>query len=102
MLSAQGMGFPSISVNDVEPPFTNAVKQGLIKPVFSFWISREPSGDQGGELVLGGVDKGHFKGKQTWSVLSIENGYALVGDSAGYKFRNSLAMDLCSSPLLLD
>lgn len=63
----QGMGFPSIAVNDVLPPFNNAVKQGLLgSPIFSFYISRDPDAAVGGELVLGGVDEKHFVGEHTW------------------------------------
>ena len=43
------------------------VDQGLIKePVFSFWFNRKPEEEEGGEIVFGGVDPAHYKGKHTY------------------------------------
>jgi cathepsin D len=39
------------------------MSQNLVtKNVFSFWLSKDPSGQSGGELVLGDVDSSHFTG----------------------------------------
>ena len=36
-----GMAYPSISVNQVTPPFNEMIEQGLVQePVFSFWLNR--------------------------------------------------------------
>lgn len=62
-----GLGFPEIAVGKVKPPFQNALDQDLLaEPVFSFWLNRDVDGEQGGELVLGGVDEDHYKGEHTW------------------------------------
>ena len=62
-----GMAFPEIAVNKVLPPFQNAVAQGLLpEPVFSFWLNRKTEDEEGGELILGGVDPDHFIGERTW------------------------------------
>lgn len=51
------------------------VNQGLIKePVFSFWLNRDTEGEQGGEIVFGGVDSSHFKGKHTYAPIT-QKGY---------------------------
>lgn len=53
----------------------NMLKQGLIKkPVFSFWLNRDPKSEEGGELVFGGVDPKHFKGEHTY-VPVTQRGY---------------------------
>lgn len=63
------MGWPQISVNRMPPPFTNLVDQALLaEPLFSFWLDRDPEGEEGGQLVLGGSDPEHYKGKHTWWV----------------------------------
>jgi phytepsin len=67
-----GLGFPEIAVGKVQPPFQNALDQGVLEePVFSFWLNRNTEeGEQGGELVLGGVDPDHFTGEHTWVPVS--------------------------------
>lgn len=58
-----GLGYDTISVNHIVPPIYNIINQGLIdEPLFAFYLS---STDDGGdsEVVFGGVDKDHYKGK---------------------------------------
>ncbi|NXU44729.1 CATD protein, partial [Drymodes brunneopygia] len=62
-----GMAYPRISVEGVMPVFDNIMKQGLVKKnEFSFYLNRDPSGDPGGEMILGGSDPKYYKGKLTW------------------------------------
>lgn len=36
-----GLGFDTLAVADVIPPFYNMISQGLVdEPVFSFWLNR--------------------------------------------------------------
>ncbi|GAA0174255.1 aspartic protease [Lithospermum erythrorhizon] len=70
-----GLGFQEISVGNAVPVWYNMVKQGLIKdPVFSFWFNRHPDEKEGGEIVFGGVDPNHYKGKHTY-VPVTQKGY---------------------------
>ncbi|GAA5883276.1 hypothetical protein JCM3774_001745 [Rhodotorula dairenensis] len=56
-----GLGYDTISVAHVVPPFYNMLDQGLLdEPVFSFWMGSDP---EQGEAVFGGVDSKHYKGK---------------------------------------
>lgn len=58
-----GMGYDTISVNKIVPPFYNMIDQKLIdEPVFAFYLSAD--GD-GSEVVFGGSDKDHYEGKIT-------------------------------------
>ncbi|TKY53992.1 Aspartic proteinase [Spatholobus suberectus] len=62
-----GLGFQEISVGNAVPVWYNMVEQGLIKePVFSFWFNRKSEEEEGGEIVFGGVDPAHYKGKHTY------------------------------------
>lgn len=53
----------------------NILDQGLVKePVFSFWLNRDIEGEEGGEIVFGGVDPDHYKGEHTY-VPVTKKGY---------------------------
>ncbi|KAJ4721763.1 Aspartic proteinase [Melia azedarach] len=70
-----GLGFQEIAVGDAAPVWYNMVKQGLVDDeVFSFWLNRNPEAAEGGEIVFGGVDPKHFKGKHTY-VDVTQKGY---------------------------
>ncbi|KAD6454262.1 hypothetical protein E3N88_08968 [Mikania micrantha] len=70
-----GLGFQEISVKKAVPVWYNMVNQGLIQePVFSFWFNHRVNEEEGGELVFGGVDPNHFKGKHTY-VPVTQKGY---------------------------
>ncbi|KAG0241205.1 Vacuolar protease A [Actinomortierella wolfii] len=63
-----GLGYDTISVLGVVPPFYSMVDQGLLdEPVFGFYLSGE-SGENGagGQMTLGGVDKNHYEGEIQW------------------------------------
>ncbi|KAL9341364.1 hypothetical protein Peur_064689 [Populus x canadensis] len=70
-----GLGFQEISVGNVVPLWYNMIQQDLVDDeVFSFWLNRNPEAKEGGELVFGGVDPKHFKGKHTY-VPVTQKGY---------------------------
>ncbi|OWM83402.1 aspartic proteinase A1-like isoform X2 [Punica granatum] len=70
-----GLGFQEISVGNAVPIWYNMMNQGLVKePVFSFWLNRNAQEEEGGEIVFGGVDPKHFKGKHTY-VPVTQKGY---------------------------
>ncbi|CAK9187978.1 unnamed protein product [Ilex paraguariensis] len=87
-----GLGFQEISVGDVVPVWYNMVDQGLVnEEVFSFWLNRDLEAKEGGEIVFGGVDPKHFKGKHTYVPVTqkgywqFEMGDFLVGNySTGF------------------
>lgn len=70
-----GLGFQEISVGNAVPVWYNMVQQGLVSDeVFSFWLNRNPDAEEGGEIVFGGVDPNHYKGKHTY-VPVTQKGY---------------------------
>lgn len=59
-----GLGYDTISVDRVVPPFYNMLDQ-LDEPVFAFSLG-DGSSEDGGEFTIGGVNKDRFEGKMTW------------------------------------
>ena len=61
-----GLGYDTISVNQMVPPFYNMIDQGLLdEPVFSFYLSDTNNEKAESVAVFGGVDKDHYTGKMT-------------------------------------
>lgn len=61
-----GLGYNTISVNGIVPPFYNMLDQGLLdEPVFSFYLSDTNDESSESEAMFGGVDKDHYTGKLT-------------------------------------
>ena len=60
-----GLGYDTISVNKMVPPFYNMIAHKLIdEPVFAFYLS-DTSDKSESEVVFGGIDEDHYKGKIT-------------------------------------
>lgn len=62
-----GLGYDTISVDRVVPPFYNMIAQGLLdEPVFSFYLGNTANGEgDESSVVFGGVDKSHYSGSIT-------------------------------------
>jgi len=59
-----GLGYSTISVDGMVPPFYNMVDQGLLdEPVFAFYLGDGEASES--EVIFGGVDESHYKGKIT-------------------------------------
>ena len=68
-----GLGFDTISVNGITPPWYNLMAQGLVKEkVFSFWLSKTPSLTEGGELTLGGYNTKRFTGDIHYAPVTVQ------------------------------
>ena len=58
-----GLGYDTISVNRIVPPFYKMMDQKLVdEPVFAFYLANT---DGDSEVVFGGVDKSRYEGKIT-------------------------------------
>jgi len=56
-----GLGYDTISVNSIVPPFYEMVNQGLLDdPVFAFYLSDSEADDS--EVTFGGVNTDHYTG----------------------------------------
>ncbi|KAK1061207.1 aspartic proteinase precursor [Friedmanniomyces endolithicus] len=60
-----GLGYDTISVNHITPPFYTMIDQGLLdEPVFAFYLGDTNNGDNS-EAIFGGIDENHYTGKMT-------------------------------------
>jgi saccharopepsin len=58
-----GLGYDTISVNKIVPPFYNMLDQGLLdEPVFAFYLG-DTNEQQESEAVFGGIDESHYSGE---------------------------------------
>lgn len=71
-----GLGYDTISVAGVVPPFYNMIKQKLIsEAIFSFYLARAVDGmSEGGSLVFGGVEEEYFEGPLKYAPV-VRKGY---------------------------
>lgn len=73
------------------------VKQGLVdEPVFSFWLNRDTEAEEGGEIVFGGVDPKHYKGKHSY-VPVTKKGYWQVYEDGLFTYSLVLLHELKSN-----
>ena len=47
----------------------------MVDPVFSFWLSRDPEAELGGEMILGGSDPNFYEGEMTYVDVNTNPGY---------------------------
>ena len=61
-----GLGYNTISVNQIVPPWYNMIDQGLLDaPIVSFYLSDTNNEGDESEAMFGGVNKAHYTGKMT-------------------------------------
>nr|BAJ97001.1 predicted protein [Hordeum vulgare subsp. vulgare] len=71
-----GLGYDTIAVQQVVPPFYQMINQKLIdKPLFTFWLGdTNKDAENGGELVFGEIDKDHYEGDIVYAPV-VRKGY---------------------------
>jgi len=77
-----GLGYDTIAVNHIVPPFYKMLEQKLIdEPVFAFYLA-DTEGES--EVVFGGVDSNHYKGKLTTIPLRRKAYWEVDFDAIAY------------------
>ncbi|KAF2000542.1 aspartyl proteinase [Amniculicola lignicola CBS 123094] len=59
-----GLGYDTISVNHIVPPFYNMIEQGLLdEPKFAFYLGDTNNEGAESEAIFGGINEDHYTGK---------------------------------------
>ncbi|XP_021734553.1 aspartic proteinase-like isoform X3 [Chenopodium quinoa] len=105
-----GLAFPDKSEGNANLIWYTMEEQKLLKKkVFSIWFNTDSEAESGGEVVFGGVDPNHFKGKHVYvpvtpnqnGIWQIEIGELFIGNqSSGYCQEGCPAVLDSGSPLL--
>ncbi|XP_015263096.1 PREDICTED: gastricsin-like [Gekko japonicus] len=68
-----GMAYPSLAVGGATTALQAMLQENLLsQPVFSFYLSNQPSSQYGGEVVFGGVDSRLYSGQIYWAPVTQE------------------------------
>uniref|UniRef100_A0A452SB93 Cathepsin E n=1 Tax=Ursus americanus TaxID=9643 RepID=A0A452SB93_URSAM len=77
-----GLGYPSLAVGGVTPVFDNMMAQNLVDiPMFSVYMSSDPEGGAGSELIFGGYDHSHFSGNLHWVPVTKQGYWQIALDA---------------------
>ncbi|KAH6686866.1 vacuolar protease A [Plectosphaerella plurivora] len=80
-----GLGYDTISVNKMVPPFYQMVNQKAIdEPVFAFYLGDTNDEGDESEVVFGGVDKSRYEGKINYIPLRRKAYWEVDLDSISY------------------
>ncbi|XP_003128442.1 gastricsin isoform X1 [Sus scrofa] len=84
-----GLAYPDLSAGGATTAMQGLLQEdALTSPVFSFYLSNQQSSQDGGELVLGGVDSSLYTGQIYWAPVTQELYWQigieefLIGDEA--------------------
>ncbi|XP_033053908.1 cathepsin E isoform X1 [Trachypithecus francoisi] len=77
-----GLGYPSLAVGGETPVFDNMMAQNLVDlPMFSVYMSSNPEGGAGSELIFGGYDHSHFSGSLNWVPVTKQGYWQIALDN---------------------
>ncbi|CAL8324368.1 unnamed protein product [Lota lota] len=93
-----GMAYPQLAEILGKPVFDNMMSQNSVEqPVFSFYLARRSDGEDGGELILGGLDQDLFTGPINWLPVTAKGYWQIKMDSVAVQAVRSLCLRGCQA-----
>ncbi|XP_032074228.1 gastricsin-like [Thamnophis elegans] len=66
-----GLAYPYLSAGGATTVMQGMIRENLLDaPLFSFYLSRKPSTEDGGSLIFGGIDSSLYTGQINWSPVT--------------------------------
>ncbi|XP_069315675.1 cathepsin E isoform X2 [Eulemur rufifrons] len=94
-----GLGYPSLAVGGVTPVFDNMMAQNVVDlPMFSVYMSSDPEGGAGSELIFGGYDHSHFSGSLNWVPVTKQGYWQIALDNTPWSVPTSTSCQMSPSP----
>ncbi|XP_028708360.2 cathepsin E isoform X3 [Macaca mulatta] len=94
-----GLGYPSLAVGGVTPVFDNMMAQNLVDlPLFSVYMSSNPEGGVGSELIFGGYDHSHFSGSLNWVPVTKQGYWQIALDNMLWSVPTLMSCRMSPSP----
>uniref|UniRef100_H2ZA35 Renin n=1 Tax=Ciona savignyi TaxID=51511 RepID=H2ZA35_CIOSA len=98
-----GMGYPTISVNGIKPVFNQMYEQGAVdKNQFAFYLNRDPTGEEGGEICLGGVNEARYTGEFNYHSVTRKGYWQLKMDSVAVADADATAACVGGCQIIVD
>ncbi|EFN72561.1 Lysosomal aspartic protease, partial [Camponotus floridanus] len=92
-----GLGYSNLSVKGVTPLFDNMIEQGLVSsPIFSVYLHRDVSEENGGVLILGGSDPAFYEGNLTYIPVTRKGYWQFTIDEIKIDYIN-LCIESCQA-----
>ncbi|KAM7177897.1 cathepsin E-like [Macrochelys suwanniensis] len=93
-----GLGYPSLAVGSALPVFDSIINQRLVeKPMFSFHLNRGDDLENGGELILGGIDHSLYKGSINWVPVTEKSYWQIHVNNVKIQGRVALCFHGCEA-----
>ncbi|KAJ5793612.1 hypothetical protein N7457_000211 [Penicillium paradoxum] len=103
-----GLGYDTISVNKMVPPFYNMINQKLVdEPVFAFYLGDANKDGDNSEATFGGIDESHYTGElikiplRRKAYWEVELDSIALGDSVAELENTGVILDTGTSLIAL-
>ncbi|KAL3230379.1 hypothetical protein MRX96_023430 [Rhipicephalus microplus] len=93
-----GLGYPNIAMMPGLPLFDNMMEQGVVaQPLFSVYIKRNASSNDGGEILFGAIDNDHYEGNISYVPVNVKGYWQFDMDGVQVGYDSSFCHGGCQA-----